>query len=128
MIRRPPRSTLFPYTTLFRSDGHAGLGEDLPDRLLAVGDRRLVEERDLLEEAVEPALDDLRQRALGLALLARGRLGDLPLLGDDVLGDLVAGDVRRTHRGDLHGGAASGGGVVTLELDEDADGRGEVGG
>src|SRR2546427_6287517 len=22
MIRRPPRSTLFPYTTLFRSDGH----------------------------------------------------------------------------------------------------------
>src|SRR2546427_8861351 len=25
MIRRPPRSTLFPYTTLFRSDG-AGAG------------------------------------------------------------------------------------------------------
>src|SRR3712207_7270931 len=25
MIRRPPRSTLFPYTTLFRSDGHHGL-------------------------------------------------------------------------------------------------------
>src|SRR3712207_7084032 len=24
MIRRPPRSTLFPYTTLFRSDGDAG--------------------------------------------------------------------------------------------------------
>src|SRR3712207_8924356 len=23
MIRRPPRSTLFPYTTLFRSRGHA---------------------------------------------------------------------------------------------------------
>src|SRR3712207_8646736 len=27
MIRRPPRSTLFPYTTLFRSDGGALLGE-----------------------------------------------------------------------------------------------------
>src|SRR3712207_7329820 len=31
MIRRPPRSTLFPYTTLFRSDTHqvarAGLGK-----------------------------------------------------------------------------------------------------
>src|SRR3712207_7649349 len=26
MIRRPPRSTLFPYTTLFRSKGHT-LGE-----------------------------------------------------------------------------------------------------
>src|SRR5258708_25265194 len=24
MIRRPPRSTLFPYTTLFRSHGHHG--------------------------------------------------------------------------------------------------------
>src|SRR3712207_8977865 len=24
MIRRPPRSTLFPYTTLFRSDGRPG--------------------------------------------------------------------------------------------------------
>src|SRR5438270_4200478 len=30
MIRRPPRSTLFPYTTLFRSvaNGVAGLGEE----------------------------------------------------------------------------------------------------
>src|SRR3712207_8619697 len=27
MIRRPPRSTLFPYTTLFRSDGIALLKE-----------------------------------------------------------------------------------------------------
>src|SRR2546426_9282715 len=26
MIRRPPRSTLFPYTTLFRSHHHAGRG------------------------------------------------------------------------------------------------------
>src|SRR3712207_8657890 len=26
MIRRPPRSTLFPYTTLFRSDGPRGDG------------------------------------------------------------------------------------------------------
>src|SRR3712207_7303225 len=31
MMRRPPRSTLFPYTTLFRSDRDAGLAarEDL---------------------------------------------------------------------------------------------------
>src|SRR5688572_32699398 len=29
MLRRPPRSTLFPYTTLFRSQGIAfGLGEE----------------------------------------------------------------------------------------------------
>src|SRR5687768_17765177 len=25
MIRRPPRSTLFPYTTLFRSEGQRGM-------------------------------------------------------------------------------------------------------
>src|SRR5260370_14175648 len=25
MIRRPPRSTLFPYTTLFRSNGHGAV-------------------------------------------------------------------------------------------------------
>src|SRR5258708_19398180 len=35
MIRRPPRSTLFPYTTLFRSQGHGqvdgqrGIAEDV---------------------------------------------------------------------------------------------------
>src|SRR3712207_7647733 len=35
MIRRPPRSTLFPYTTLFRSAGMGGLG--LFYRALAAG-------------------------------------------------------------------------------------------
>src|SRR2546428_9400559 len=35
MIRRPPRSTLFPYTTLFRS----GAGEGLADRGGAAADR-----------------------------------------------------------------------------------------
>src|SRR2546427_6629104 len=34
MIRRPPRSTLFPYTTLFRSAGHDGV-RGLLDQLLA---------------------------------------------------------------------------------------------
>src|SRR5256886_13091931 len=31
MIRRPPRSTLFPYTTLFRSQRCRRIGESLPD-------------------------------------------------------------------------------------------------
>src|SRR3989454_2253552 len=35
MIRRPPRSTLFPYTTLFRSLGHERAG---PLQLVEAGD------------------------------------------------------------------------------------------
>src|SRR2546430_11199698 len=38
MIRRPPRSTLFPYTTLFRS----GQARHLPHGFLAAGDRALL--------------------------------------------------------------------------------------
>src|SRR6266540_6233863 len=43
MIRRPPRSTLFPYTTLFRSpaaDGARGRNRHLPRRGAALGDRK----------------------------------------------------------------------------------------
>src|SRR2546430_13715527 len=38
MIRRPPRSTLFPYTTLFRS---GGLGSRDAERLLRLARREL---------------------------------------------------------------------------------------
>src|SRR5256885_5488047 len=52
MIRRPPRSTLFPYTTLFRSGrapachggrglGRTGEGFRAPPRRYAKGDRRV---------------------------------------------------------------------------------------
>src|SRR5256885_12828655 len=51
MIRRPPRSTLFPYTTLFRSaahrdvDPHAGdrLGGREPGLVLRLGIDRLLD-------------------------------------------------------------------------------------
>src|SRR5256885_6405101 len=57
MIRRPPRSTLFPYTTLFRSVVRAGrhgrvLGDDLLEEPSGDGDaqavRRHVEQQHLL--------------------------------------------------------------------------------
>src|SRR3712207_8919759 len=38
MIRRPPRSTLFPYTTLFRSFQHVGTGQ--PVGAVALGEPR----------------------------------------------------------------------------------------
>src|SRR3712207_8274362 len=43
MIRRPPRSTLFPYTTLFRSL----LGHDLDEPLDLVGDARAREHAEV---------------------------------------------------------------------------------
>src|SRR2546429_1054249 len=35
MIRRPPRSTLFPYTTLFRSSANPGAAGNRPSQVLA---------------------------------------------------------------------------------------------
>src|SRR3712207_8110108 len=37
MIRRPPRSTLFPYTTLFRSRLYAGAAAYFVDDLMKLG-------------------------------------------------------------------------------------------
>src|SRR5438094_2386940 len=52
MIRRPPRSTLFPYTTLFRSRAaDRVLAEDrLADQVVHELLRRVVVHRDLLED------------------------------------------------------------------------------
>src|SRR3989441_13132342 len=77
MIRRPPRSTLFPYTTLFRSDQPERRGADPGDDLSA----------ELGEAGAEVGLADLQlgeaaeDRALGPA--ARDLLG----LGHDGAGE-----------------------------------------
>src|SRR3712207_7985954 len=55
MIRRPPRSTLFPYTTLFRS-AHAAQRRDHP----AAGGLRQVEPRGLGGEEVGDVPGDQR--------------------------------------------------------------------
>src|SRR3989454_4894702 len=60
MIRRPPRSTLFPYTTLFRSRrGVEGRGDHLSAGAAGVQVR----------VAGDPALDDLAQGGRELACL-----------------------------------------------------------
>src|SRR2546430_12900638 len=84
MIRRPPRSTLFPYTTLFRSKRlQRGDARIKPDRLVAKLGKRLFHERNqrtlVVDDhhclAVAP-----RQLAWGLGReprdLARGRQPD----------------------------------------------------
>src|SRR5207253_8672073 len=45
MIRRPPRSTLFPYTTLFRSDARLVGADDRRHLLLGDQPQRLISER-----------------------------------------------------------------------------------
>src|SRR2546429_5344008 len=68
MIRRPPRSTLFPYTTLFRSlhVADAALVHRAAHRL---GDLRLVAAHEALAVAHrlvlagQPAIDDLQCRS-----------------------------------------------------------------
>src|SRR3712207_7659144 len=68
MIRRPPRSTLFPYTTLFRSPGGDLVGDLLYRRL---AEARVRAGRRLLLAPVEPLdLDRLGDGRPGHALRA----------------------------------------------------------
>src|SRR5688500_19960987 len=63
MPRRPPRSTLFPYTTLFRSGGDGARGDEQP---LALGRRVAVAQhrrRALFGEALEMVGAQVRHAA-----------------------------------------------------------------
>src|SRR3712207_7051119 len=84
MIRRPPRSTLFPYTTLFRSRGSV-LGLD--ERQHARGDPRELRGRVLTE----------RRPCLASALRHPGTGRDLP--GRSVV---VRGDRKSTRLNSSH--------------------------
>src|SRR5260221_8066364 len=56
MIRRPPRSTLFPYTTLFRSGGVGRAGIVGGDHVEGQGDRLAgAQEVEVLALAIVPA-------------------------------------------------------------------------
>src|SRR3989449_6177196 len=57
MIRRPPRSTLFPYTTLFRSDGHmADLAGDVGGAVIDLA----VEHDAAADPGADREADDVR--------------------------------------------------------------------
>src|SRR3712207_8382448 len=73
MIRRPPRSTLFPYTTLFRSRRR---GEELLQRRLVVG--------ELLEQPARR-----RQRRVEVEVAALGLLRPAAVLLAEALDDAL---------------------------------------
>src|SRR5256886_11852020 len=67
MIRRPPRSTLFPYTTLFRSNSGASKADMPVDVLCEVaGDQRAQQRPE-----VDPHVED---REAGIATLVARRV------------------------------------------------------
>src|SRR3712207_8444704 len=68
MIRRPPRSTLFPYTTLFRSLDDRDVDDDRRDPV-ALFAREQVTAVGAAFLQLEPAVEDAPLRAHG-ALLA----------------------------------------------------------
>src|SRR3712207_7889177 len=67
MIRRPPRSTLFPYTTLFRSAQTSALAVDVLGR--RIHDAIRPKRERLLEKRRRENVVDSERRA--------GRMGDL---------------------------------------------------
>src|SRR2546425_2526922 len=72
MIRRPPRSTLFPYTTLFRSRHRLPFtraDEKLQARLALVISSAIRNAE--LQRKTERALEELRSSALRIAELIR---------------------------------------------------------
>src|SRR5260370_6286920 len=69
MIRRPPRSTLFPYTTLFRSQRNVDVCKawDVDGRLVASGDFRLEgENRAATKRELHPSTTRSTEHTSGL--------------------------------------------------------------
>src|SRR2546429_7636520 len=77
MIRRPPRSTLFPYTTLFRSlyaDSEAGSQEGLVDLVSRAGERLRTDlgVRKITKEAAVEVANALPSNGEAARLYAEG--------------------------------------------------------
>src|SRR2546425_11831935 len=84
MIRRPPRSTLFPYTTLFRSQASVVENDDdLAERVKFIHEK--FQQAAIVEELIEG-------RELYAGLLGNERLQVLPLV------ELTFGESNGDHR------------------------------
>src|SRR2546427_10084294 len=77
MIRRPPRSTLFPYTTLFRSPAYDG---PFPGEAFPLAHRRILAGHDRMRPQ---DLFDGREDEIAAAVHAGGQELDLHRVGVD---------------------------------------------
>src|SRR6266508_6601729 len=102
MILRPPRSTLFPYTTLFRSQHVGGqVGEDhRPQETDAAGEPDGGLEGERLQDPDREEED--RERLRRGVVLAREEIGD-ERLGDEAAAEAVEREQRREPRDDAAG-------------------------
>src|SRR3712207_8966028 len=71
MIRRPPRSTLFPYTTLFRSEGLDSLRTEI--QASSSQPREITQDGEMIDQ-FKAELDKLREDVQGY--VAEGSRGD----------------------------------------------------
>src|SRR6266540_6828028 len=84
MIRRPPRSTLFPYTTLFRSSVHSRQAEQGLEKVVVTEDQaRVVVAGGFVLGAVE---QDSGVRGPLRQVRGRGERADDRLCGFEVVG------------------------------------------
>src|SRR2546426_3592422 len=124
MIRRPPRSTLFPYTTLFRS----GISTERKRQLLAVGGNLM--SFDLIARLVrEPNAAVMHTHTLGRLggiALTSARLRRIPLVvtihgGFLDLPEPMKNNFRNAHNGGLEWGKLFGALLRSRRLLKDAD-------
>src|SRR2546425_13237790 len=84
MIRRPPRSTLFPYTTLFRSRFPLIVKPLLEDASIGIAQASVVEDDPSLTQRVEFIHTKYHQAAI-VEELVEGREVYVGLIGNDKL-------------------------------------------
>src|SRR3712207_8076018 len=105
MIRRPPRSTLFPYTTLFRSEveGVSGTWRDLTESVNSMASNLTDQVRSIAEVTTAVANGDLSGK---ITVEARGEgaaLADTLKTMVDRLRSFAGGGTRGAREGGTEG-------------------------
>src|SRR5688572_32708876 len=101
MIRRPPRSTLFPYTTLFRS-GSFPVDRELVPLLVHLGGEKVIERTRSEEHTSELQSQSNLVCRLLLEKKKQSGLGSPQHVTDVDFTDVVIADIERNVRSKRH--------------------------